>query len=171
MPITHMIQQENDFTNAKSRLKRKRKVQRTVKNEIQTKHYQSTWLEESSCLSLIVSSMTNTVERLAFYRSLCLKEGGAFWFLLQHALKRGRHKGPNHTQYKISLTFLYKTTFERELRPHPPSCVTFSYKSPSTCTTKQNAHKCRVPRPSRKTTLLNVSFYTPSECHLRCTLC
>ena len=56
--------------------------------------------------------------------------------------------GPNHTQYKISLTFSYKTTFERELRPHTPSYVSFSYKSPRNCTTKQDAYKCRVPESS-----------------------
>ena len=56
--------------------------------------------------------------------------------------------GPNHTQYKISLTFSYKTTFERELRPHTPLYVSFSYKLPSNCTTKQDAYKCRVPQSS-----------------------
>ena len=56
--------------------------------------------------------------------------------------------GPNHTQYKISLTFSYKMTFERELRPHTPLYVSFSYKSPSNWTTKQNAYKCRVPQSS-----------------------
>ena len=70
----------------------------------------------------------------------------------------------NHTQYKISLTFSYKTTFESELRPHTPSYVSFSYKSPSNCTTKQEAYKCRVPQPSsaagKRRNGKNVSFYT-----------
>ena len=59
--------------------------------------------------------------------------------------------GPNHTQYKISLTFSHKTTFERDLRPHTPLYVSFSYKSPGfhiNRTRKQDAYKCRVPQSS-----------------------
>ena len=56
--------------------------------------------------------------------------------------------GPNHTQYKISLMFSYKMTFERELRPHSPSYVTFSYKLLGNCMAKQDAYKCREPQPS-----------------------
>ena len=32
-----------------------------------------------------------------------------------------------HIQYKILLMFSYKTTFERERRPHTPANATFSF--------------------------------------------
>ena len=82
--------------------------------------------------------------------------------------------GPNHTQYKISLTFLYKMTFERELRQHLLSYVTFSYRSPSNCTTMQDAYKCRVPQPSNAAVenkkLTKRVHRHLSECHTRSTL-
>ena len=55
--------------------------------------------------------------------------------------------GPNHTQYEISLTFLWKTTFERDLRPHSFPTIRF-HNPPSNCTTKQDAYNCRVLLPT-----------------------
>ena len=66
-----------------------------------------------------------------------------------------------------------QTTFERELRPHSPLYVTFSYVSLDNCTTK-DVYEYQVPQPSsaagkRRNDKTHLS--TPSECHIRRTLC
>ena len=54
-----------------------------------------------------------------------------------------------------------QTTFERELRPHSPLYVTFSYISLDNCTTK-DAYEYQVPQPSSAAgKRQNASFYTP----------
>ena len=63
--------------------------------------------------------------RFSLHTSRLSLHGEVTIFPCQKFAQLAMSLGPNHTQYKISLTFSYKTPFERELRPHTPLYVSF----------------------------------------------